>query len=73
MLASDRGQYRLQHDDEPWIQAAVIEQIGSAAHHPTMALYSAAQTATATGPVQSDHNIHLDQLRQLALLEDRAQ
>ena len=73
MLASDRGRYRLQHDDEPWIQAAVIEQIGSAARRPTMRLYSAAPPAIAAGPVQSDHNIRPDQLRQLALLADRAQ
>ena len=73
MLASDRGRYRPQRDDAPLIQAAVIEQIGSAASRQTKALCSAAQTATATGPVQSGHNIRPDQLRQLALLADHAQ
>ena len=73
MLAADRGQYRLQCDDAPLIQAAAIGQIGPAARRPTMALCSAAPPAIAAGPVHYARSIRPDQLRQLALLADRAQ
>ena len=73
MLAADRGQYRLQCDDAPLIQAAAIGQIGPAARHPTMALCSAAPPAIAAGLVQYGHSIRPDQLRLLASRLDRAQ
>ena len=73
MLVSDRGRYRLQCDGAPSIQVVAIGQIGPAAPHPTMALCSAAPPAIAAGPVHYARSIRPDQLRQLALLAERAQ
>ena len=73
MLVSDRGRYRLQCGAVPLIQVVAIEQIGSAARRPTMALCSAAPPAIAAGPVQCGHSIRPDQLHLLASRLDRAQ
>ena len=72
MLASDRARYLRRYGDESWIQAPMIERIGSAARRLTCSLYSALQLPIASERVQCDRNIRLDQLRRLIGLVDYA-